>query len=76
MQCCGAGDGAARGRIILVEPEPQRDAAPAPTVLVPTKVFTLKYLYKKNGKKWIILLHFPFVFTQFEIHKIRRKKQK
>jgi hypothetical protein len=42
-QCCGAG--AARIRIILVEPEPSRDAAPVLTA--PNMMFNMESFQKK-----------------------------
>jgi hypothetical protein len=54
-QCCGPGAGATRNRIILVELEPERDAAPAPTTPLSQTVtvffFSIFFFYRFNHKK-------------------------
>jgi hypothetical protein len=61
LQCCGAG--ATRNRIILVEPEPQRDAAPAPNL-----VFTINGL-PKMSQTATVYYFFPIHFHNKLEHK-------
>jgi hypothetical protein len=57
LQCCGARVGAARSRIIFVEPDPQRDAARAPNLM-----FNIDGIVKISESVTVFLLFlFPFI---------------
>jgi hypothetical protein len=59
-QCCGAG--AARSRIILVEPESQRDTASAPalTATAPKLMWTVKNITNYNILFFCHLISYQF----------------